>query len=99
MRTTIKEWIKTPTCKCFLMFVVFIVLTTQPAFADLISGMDDLQSKVKSMCQPIAIIFLIIAGWQKAMGNSQLFVAALIGTVVMFASPQIVDFVSASFGR
>jgi type IV secretory pathway VirB2 component (pilin) len=77
----------------------FVLLNTQSAFADLVSGMDELQSKVKSICQPLAIIFLIVAGWQKAMGNSQLFVAALVGTVIMFASPQIVDFVSASFGR
>ena len=94
-----KQWIKTPGCKYFLMLMFFVFLTGQPAFADLVSGMDDLQGKVKSICQPVAIIFLIIAGWQKAMGNSQLFVAALIGTVVMFASPQIVDFISASFGR
>ena len=96
---TVKQWLKAPGCKCFLMFMFFVFLTSQPAFADLVSGMDELQSKVKSICQPLAIIFLIIAGWQKAMGNSQLFVAALIGTVIMFASPQIVDFVSASFGR
>ena len=95
----IREWVKTPSCKCFLIVMFFILLTSQPAFADLVSGMDELQSKVKSVCQPLAIIFLIIAGWQKAMGNSQLFVAALIGTVIMFASPQIVDFVSGSFGR
>ena len=94
-----KQWIKTPGCKCFLMLMFFVLLTSQPAFADLVSGMDDLQGKVKSICQPVAIIFLIIAGWQKAMGNSQLFVAALIGTVIMFGAPQIVDFVSTSFGR
>jgi len=82
-----------------MLFMLFVFFTNQPAFADLVSGMDDLQSKVKTICQPLAIIFLIVAGWQKAMGNSQLFVAALIGTVIMFASPQIVDFVSASFGR
>ena len=96
---TIKEWYRTPKFKCFMLFMLLVLLTTQPAFADLTSGMEDLQGKVKTMCQPVAIIFLIIAGWQKAMGNSQLFIAALIGTVVMFASPQIVDFISASFGR
>ncbi len=96
---TLKKWVKTPSCKCFLILMLFVFLSSQPAFADLVSGMDELQSKVKSVCQPLAIIFLIIAGWQKAMGNSQLFAAALIGTVIMFASPQIVDFVSASFGR
>ena len=96
---TIKQWIKTTGFKCFVLLIFFIFLTGQPAFADLVSGMEELQSKVKSVCQPLAIIFLIIAGWQKAMGNSQLFVAALIGTVIMFGAPQIVDFVSTSFGR
>ena len=95
----VQQLCKAPGFKCFLVLMLFLVLTSQPAFADLVSGMDDLQSKVKSICQPLAIIFLIIAGWQKAMGNSQLFVAALIGTVIMFASPQLVDFISASFGR
>ena len=96
---TIMQWYKMPAFKCFLLLILFVFFTSQSAFADLVSGMDELQSKVKSICQPLAIIFLIVAGWQKAMGNSQLFVAALIGTVIMFASPQIVDFVSASFGR
>ena len=96
---TFRQWKQAPGFKCFFVFMFFVLLTSQPAFADLTSGMEDLQSKVKGICQPVAIIFLIIAGWQKAMGNSQLFIAALIGTVVMFASPQIVDFISASFGR
>lgn len=93
-----KQWLKLPGVKCFLLFMFFLLLTNQPAFADLISSMDDLQSKVKSICQPLAIIFLIVAGWQKAMGNSQLFILALLGTVVMFAAPQIVNFISSSFG-
>ena len=96
---TLKQWKQAPGFKCFMLLILFVLLTTHPAFADLTSGMEDLQGKVKTMCQPVAIIFLIIAGWQKAMGNSQLFIAALTGTVVMFASPQIVDFISASFGR
>ncbi|MBF0489354.1 MAG: TrbC/VirB2 family protein [Candidatus Omnitrophica bacterium] len=75
----------------------FLVMST-PAFADLTSSMEDLQSKIKGICQPLAIIFLIIAGWQKAMGNAQLFILALIGTVIMFGAPQIVSFISASFG-
>ena len=44
------------------------------------------------------VIFIIIAGWQKAMGNDHLFVAALVGTVIMFSAPQVVPFISASFG-
>lgn len=95
---TIKYWFKRPQVKYLFLVVLLVFITTEPAFADLISGMDDLQSKVKAICQPLAIIFLIVAGWQKAMGNSQLFVAALVGTLIMFASPQIVNFISASFG-
>ncbi len=95
----IKQYMQTPKFKCFLATMICLLIISTPAFADLTSGMEELQSKVKTICQPLAVIFLIVAGWQKAMGNSQLFVAALIGTLIMFASPQIVDFVSASFGR
>jgi len=82
-----------------MLLMVFILLTTQSAFADLVSDMSDLQSKITTICNPLAIIFLIVAGWQKAMGNAQLFILALVGTVVMFAAPQIVNFISASFGN
>ena len=98
MRTR-KQWIKVFSCKCFLMLLFFVLLSSQPAFADLVSGMEELQSKVKSICPPVAGIFLVIAGWQKCMGNSQLFVAALVGTGIMFAAPMLVDFISLSFGR
>lgn len=84
---------------CLLFFMLFVFFTIQPAFADLISGMDQLQTNVVSICQPLAIILLIIAGWQKAMGNNDLFIAALVGTLVMFAAPQIVTFISGSFGN
>lgn len=95
---TIKRIISKPWFRCGLMLAVFFVLKTTPAFADLEGGMEDLQSKIESICRPLAIIFLIIAGWQKAMGNNQLFIMALIGTVIMFASPQLVEFISSSFG-
>jgi type IV secretory pathway VirB2 component (pilin) len=75
-----------------------MLVTISPAFADLESGMADLQGKIKAISTPLAIIFIIIAGWQKAMGNDHLFVAALIGTVIMFAAPQIVPFISTAFG-
>ena len=81
---------------CFILVVLFFIAV--PAFADLESGMVDLQGKIKSISTPLAIIFLIIAGWQKAMGNDHLFIAALVGTLIMFASPQIVEFISAAFG-
>ena len=85
--------------KYVLLFMLFLIFTGSPAFADLVSGMNELQDKVRSICQPLAIIFLVIAGWQKAMGNNELFIMALVGTVIMFGAPQIVDFVSTSFGR
>jgi len=84
--------------KGFLMAVFFLLLMNTSAFADLTSSMEDLQSKISAICTPLAIILLIIAGWQKAMGNSQLFVLALVGTLIMFGAPQIVSFISASFG-
>ena len=93
------KWLVKPEVKNFMLLMVFILLTTQSAFADLVSDMSDLQGKITTICNPLAIIFLIVAGWQKAMGNAQLFILALVGTVVMFAAPQIVNFISASFGN
>jgi type IV secretory pathway VirB2 component (pilin) len=84
--------------RCFLMVVACFLFMNTLAFADLTSSMEDLQSKISAICTPLAVILLIIAGWQKAMGNSQLFVLALVGTLIMFGAPQIVTFISASFG-
>ena len=95
----INRCLKQPQFRSFLLLVFFLVLTNNYAFADLVSDMTTLQTSVTSICQPLAIIFLIVAGWQKAMGNAQLFVLALIGTVIMFGAPQIVSFISASFGN
>ena len=97
MKSMKKLW-KTPWFRCFALLIFFLLVSNNYAFADLVSSMEDLQGKVRLICQPLAIIFLIAAGWQKAMGNSQLFILALIGTIVMFAAPQIVNFISASFG-
>ena len=94
----LKQWIKSPGFKCCLVLATLMFVITSPAFADLESGMADLQGKVKAISTPLAIIFIIVAGWQKAMGNDHLFVAALVGTVIMFAAPQIVPFISAAFG-
>ena len=96
---TINQWLKLPQFKCFMLLTFFLALSNQSAFADLVSSMDQLQSNVTSICQPLAVIFLIVAGWQKAMGNSQLFILALVGTVVMFAAPQLVTFISSAFGN
>ena len=68
------------------------------AFAALEDSIDDIQLRIQAICTPLAIIFLIVAGWQKAIGNNFMFFAALLGTLIMFAAPQIVEFVSASFG-
>ncbi len=73
-------------------------MLNQPAFADLEESINDMQSKIQAICTPLAIIFLIIAGWQKAIGNNFLFFAALTGTLVMFAAPSVVEFISGSFG-
>ncbi len=94
----IKKRCKAPWFKCFSLLVFSFFVCSQYAFADLISSMDQLQSNIKLICQPLAIIFLIVAGWQKSMGNSQLFILALVGTVVMFAATQIVNFISSAFG-
>jgi len=95
----IKQWFKQSGFKSFLLLTLFLVLSDKYAFADLVSDMTTLQGNVTSICQPLAIIFLIVAGWQKAMGNSQLFILALVGTVVMFAAPQLVTFISSAFGN
>ena len=86
--------IQSPQFKWCSMMVILLFIAVTPVFADLESGMTDLQGKIKAISTPLAIIFLIIAGWQKAMGNDHLFVAALVGTLIMFASPQIVAFIS-----
>ena len=93
----LNKFIQSQMGQCLLVLVLLCAFTTT-AWADLESGMDDLQSKVLTISTPLAIIFLIIAAWQKAMGNDRLFFAALIGTVIMFAAPQIVEFIRISFG-
>ena len=93
----LNKFVQSGVGQCLLVLVMLCALTTT-AWADLESGMTDLQSKILSISTPLAIIFLIIAAWQKALGNSAFFFAALIGTVIMFAAPQIVEFISVSFG-
>lgn len=84
---------------CFKMFVLLIMFAgmTTPAFADLEGSMTSLMDAIKSLSTPVAIIMLIFAGWQKAAGNQQIFIAALIGTVIIFGAPLIVDLVSSVF--
>ncbi len=95
---SVRKWVQLPGFRCCLTLIVLVLISISPAFADLESGMTDLQGKIKAISTPLAIIFLMIAGWQKAMGNDHLFVAALVGTLIMFASPQIVAFISGAFG-
>jgi type IV secretory pathway VirB2 component (pilin) len=95
----IKQHMQTYEFRFFLTVTALFLGMSTPAFADLTSNIQDIQSKISAICTPLAIIFLIIAGWQKAMGNSQIFVLALIGTIIMFGAPQIVSFISTSFGN
>ena len=95
---TLRAVLKSVYFQCFLWAVGLVLVHNTSAFAALEDSIDDIQSKIQAICTPLAIIFLIVAGWQKAIGNNFMFFAALLGTLIMFAAPQIVEFVSASFG-
>lgn len=95
---TLKAILKSACFQCFLGAVGLVLVYNTSAFAALEDSIGDIQSKIQAICTPLAIIFLIVAGWQKAIGNNFMFFAALLGTLIMFAAPQIVEFVSASFG-
>lgn len=94
----VKQILKSAQIQYFLLAVGLILVYTTSASAALEDSIDDIQSKIQVICTPLAIIFLIVAGWQKAIGNNFLFFAALMGTLIMFAAPQLVEFVKASFG-
>lgn len=95
---TLKAILKSACFQWFLLAVGLVLVYNTSAFAALEDSIGDIQSKIQAICTPLAIIFLIVAGWQKAIGNNFMFFAALLGTLIMFAAPQIVEFVSASFG-
>lgn len=95
---TLKAILNSACFQCFLLAVGLVLVYNTSAFAALEDSIGDIQSKIQAICTPLAIIFLIVAGWQKAIGNNFMFFAALLGTLIMFAAPQIVEFVSASFG-
>lgn len=95
---TLKTILKPAYVQCFLLAIGLLLVYNTPAFAALEDSIVDIQSKIQLVSTPLAIIFLIVAGWQKAIGNNFMFFAALLGTLIMFAAPQIVEFVSASFG-
>ena len=94
----LKNLFKQPMLQCCLLAAGLLLVFSQSAYADLESSITDMQSKIQGICTPLAIIFLIIAGWQKAIGNNFLFIAALTGTLVMFAAPNLVTFISGAFG-
>lgn len=94
----LKKLTQSPYTKWLLLGLLMVLYTTTPAFAALEDSMESLQGKIKAISTPLAIMFLMFAGWQKSMGNNYLFVAAIMGTVIMFAAPQVVTFVSSTFG-
>ena len=82
--------------KTFVLFLLFVVMAT-PAFADFQSSIESILDAIKAISVPISIMLLIFAGWQRMMGNNQIFIAALIGTIIVFGAPLIVDLISSVF--
>ncbi|MCK5580744.1 MAG: TrbC/VirB2 family protein [Candidatus Omnitrophica bacterium] len=82
--------------KTFVLLVLFVGIAT-PAFADFQSSMESILDAIKAISVPIAIILLIFAGWQRMLGNNQIFIAALIGTIIVFGAPFIVELISSVF--
>ena len=82
----------------FVLVMIALLGFVSSAFADLEGGMNNMQDIITRISNPLAIIFLIVAAWLKALGNDMLFLAALVGTIVMFAAPQIVAAIKAAFG-
>ena len=83
--------------KGLVLAVAFLGVFVHPAYADLEGSVTSLLDNIKTISTPIAIILLIFAGWQRMMGNNQIFIAALIGTIIVFGAPQIVELISAVF--
>ena len=82
--------------KTFVLFALFVGIAT-PAFADFQSSMESILDAIKAISVPISIMLLIFAGWQRMMGNNQIFIAALIGTIIVFGAPFIVELISSVF--
>ena len=83
--------------KGLVLAVALLGVFVHPAYADLEGSVTSLLDNIKTISTPIAIILLIFAGWQRMMGNNQIFIAALIGTIIVFGAPQIVELISAVF--
>ena len=88
---------KTTVIKGLLLTAALVTVFVHPAYADLEGSVTTLLDNIKTISTPIAIILLIFAGWQRMMGNNQIFIAALIGTIIVFGAPQIVELISAVF--
>jgi len=84
--------------KWLLMAVALVSVFVHPAYADLEGSITTLVDNMKAISTPVAIILLIFAGWQRMMGNNQVFIAALVGTIIVFGAPQIVELINTVFG-
>ncbi|MCA9408603.1 MAG: TrbC/VirB2 family protein [Candidatus Omnitrophica bacterium] len=83
--------------KGLLLAVALVGVFVHPAYADLEGSITTLVDNMKSISTPVAIILLIFAGWQRMMGNNQVFIAALVGTIIVFGAPQIVELINLVF--
>jgi hypothetical protein len=75
---TLKAILKSACFQCFLLAVGLVLVYNTSAFAALEDSIGDIQSKIQAICTPLAIIFLIVAGWQKAIGNNFMFFVFLL---------------------
>lgn len=86
------------TCfKTLVLLAIFVGISTSAFAADIEGSMYALLEQIKSLSTPVAIILLIFAGIQRMFGNSQIFYAALIGAVIVFSAPLIVDLIQSVF--
>ena len=88
---------KSRIAEVLFLALVLVGIFVHPAYADLERSITGLLDNIKTISTPIAIILLIFAGWQRMMGNNQIFIAALIGTIIVFGAPQIVELINAVF--
>ena len=92
------KWIKeSKVVQGLVLSTALVMVSVNPAYADLGGGLDGLLDNIKTISTPVAIILLIFAGWQRMLGNNQIFIAALIGTIIVFGAPQIVELINAVF--
>lgn len=80
-----------------ILFLMLIGVSTPALAASIDTSLNELLNGIKTLSVPVAIILLIFAGWQRMMGNDRIFIAAIIGTVIMFGAPQIVELIQSVF--